>query len=132
MLKLGLQLLQQGRVIVPPGGHRLELGRDILQRARNVEDDPLPAEFAIRHSLPIASESLIAGAFGPDVGKPFRLHLITEQLLFVIRIAEVLHLQSLVLVERGEQQTKLFLKVIQIGDRAVGQVRRLEDEPLRT
>jgi hypothetical protein len=41
-----------------------------------------------------------------------------------------LHLQPLVLVERGEQETELILKIVQVGDLAVGEVGRFKDKPL--
>ncbi len=37
-------------------------------------------------------------------------------------------LQPLIFVERSQQQTKLFLKVIQVGNRVVGEVGRFKDE----
>jgi hypothetical protein len=41
-----------------------------------------------------------------------------------------LHLQALVLVEGREQETELVLEIVEVGDRAVRQVGRLEDETL--
>jgi polyhydroxyalkanoate synthesis regulator phasin len=34
-------------------------------------------------------------------------------------------------VERGEQETELILKIVKVGDLAVGEVRRFKDKPLR-
>jgi hypothetical protein len=40
-------------------------------------------------------------------------------------------LQPLMLVERREQETELILEVVEIGDRAVGEVGGFKDKPLR-
>ena len=57
--------------------------------------------------------------------------LIAEQFRLIVRIAEVLDLETLVFVERGQQETELLLEIVEIGDWAVGKVRCLKDEPLR-
>jgi len=40
-------------------------------------------------------------------------------------------LQSLVFVEGGEQETELILKIVEVGNLAVGEVGRFEDKALR-
>ena len=131
VVELGFELVEQRVVVVAPGGGGLERFRHVLQRARDVEDDALTAEFAFGHGLPVAREAFVAGAFGPDIGKFLRLLLVAQQFPLVIGIAEVLHLQPLVLVKRGEQETELILKIVEVGDLAVGEVGRFKDEPLR-
>ena len=49
----------------------------------------------------------------------------------VVGIAEVLHLQALMLVKRREQETELILEIVQVGDRAVREVGRFKNESLR-
>ena len=131
MVELGFKLVEQRVIVVAAGGGGLERLRHILQRARDVEDDALPAEFAFCHGLPVAREAFVAGALGPDVGKLLRLLLVAQQFPLVIGIAEVLHLQPLVLVKRGEQETELILKIVEVGNLAVGEVGRFKDKPLR-
>jgi hypothetical protein len=131
VVELGFKLVEQRVVVVAPGGGGLERFRHVFQRARDVEDDALTAEFAFGHGLPVAREAFVAGAFGPDIGKLLRLLLVAQQFPLVIGIAEVLHLQPLVLVKRGEQETELILKIVEVGDLAVGEVGRFKDKPLR-
>ena len=87
-------------------------------------------KFAFGHCLPVAREAFVAGALRPDVGKLLRLLLVAQQFPFVVGIAEVLHLQALVFVERRQQETELILEVVQVGDWAVREVRRFKDETL--
>ena len=42
-----------------------------------------------------------------------------------------MHLQPLMLVERREQETELILKIVEIGNLAVGEVGRFKDKALR-
>ena len=131
VVKLGFKLVEQRVIVVAPGGGGLERFRHILQRARDVENDTLTAEFAFGHGLPVARKAFVAAAYGPDIGKFLRLLLVAQQFPLVIGIAEVLHLQPLVLVQRGEQETELLLKIIEVGDLAVGEVGRLKDKAFR-
>jgi hypothetical protein len=39
-------------------------------------------------------------------------------------------LQPLILVKRGEEETELILKIIEVGNLAVGEVGRFKDKPL--
>ena len=48
----------------------------------------------------------------------------------IIRIAIVLDLQPLIFVERRQQQAKLLLKFVQVGNRTVGEVGRFKDKAL--
>jgi len=43
-----------------------------------------------------------------------------------------LHLKPLMFVERGQQQTELILKLVQVSDWAVRQVRSFKNESLDT
>src|SRR5581483_3682650 len=67
----------------------------------------------------------------PDVRETFCLLLVAQQLGFVIGVREVLDLQPLVFVEGRQQETKLFLKIVQIGNRAVRQIGSFENKSLR-
>ncbi len=49
---------------------------------------------------------------------------------FLIRVAEVLHLEALVFVEGSQQQAELVLELVQVRGRAVGQVGGVQAEPL--
>ena len=130
VVELGYKLVEQCVVIVAPGGVGLERFRHVLQRARDVKNHALPAEFAFGHGLPVTREAFVAGALGPDIGKLLRLLLVAQQFPLVIRIAEVLHLQPLILVKRGEQKTELILEIVEVGHLAVGEVGRFKDKPL--
>lgn len=78
VLKLGFELVKQRAVIISAGGNGLKRLRHVLQRARDVEHDALPTEFALGHGLPVARETFIAGALRPDVGKLLRLLLVAQ------------------------------------------------------
>jgi hypothetical protein len=65
---------------------------------------------------------LIHGLFGIVV--------VPQKFLPKIGVAEVLHLQPLIFAKRGEQQRQLILKVVEFRDLGIGQVGRLENEPL--
>ena len=54
--------------------------------------------------------------------------LIPEQLGLVVRIGKILNLQPLIFVQRSQQQAELFLKFVQVGNRAVGQVGGFKDK----
>ena len=128
--ELDFQLVKQRQVILAQGGVAGEcLGR-VFQRARHIENHALPPEFAFNHCLPVTREPFIARTLRPDILKPFGLLLKPEQFGFVIGIGKVLDLQPLAFVQRSQQQAKLFLKFVQVGNRAVGQVGRFKDKAL--
>ena len=54
--------------------------------------------------------------------------MIAEQFVSIIRVAEELNLQALIVVEGSQQHRDLLLKFIQFRNLRVGQVRRLKDE----
>ena len=128
--EFGLQLVEQRQIIPAQGGVAGECLRNIIQRAGHIKNHPLPPEFALGHGLPVAREPFVARPLRPDIFKPFRLGLIPEQFAFVVRVRKILNLQPLILVERSQQQAKLFLKVVQVGNRAVGEVGRFKDKAL--
>ena len=128
--ELHFQLVEQGQVILAQGGVAGECPGRVFQRARHIKDHALPPELALNHRLPVTREPFIARTLRPDIFKPFGLLLIPEQFGFVIRVGKVLNLQPLIFVERSQQQTKLFLKFVQVGDGTVGEVGRFKDKAL--
>src|SRR6266545_1336668 len=131
VLEFAHKLIEQRGVVIAASRFGLEGRRHVFQRARDVKNYALPPELSFRHRLPVPREPLVAGAFRPDVGKALRLLLVTQQFRFEIGIAKILHLETLVLVEGGQQETELILKCVQIRYRAVQEVGRLEDKSLR-
>jgi hypothetical protein len=126
--ELHFQLVEQRQIILAQGGVAGERLGNIFQRARHIKNHALPPELAFGHRLPVTREPFVARTLRPDVFKPFGLLLIAEQFAFVVRVGEVLDLQPLVFVQRSQQQAELFLKFVQVGNRAVGQVGGFKDK----
>ena len=126
--ELDFQLVEQRQVILAQGGVGGERLGNIFQRARHIKDHALPPQFAFGHGLPVTREPFVARTLRPDIFKPLRLLLKPQQLGLVIGIGKVLDLQPLIFVERRQQQAKLLLKIVQVGDGAVGEVGRFKDE----
>src|SRR5205823_1330503 len=97
----------------------------------DVDDDTLAPEPPVDHCLVVSAKPLVPCPFSPRIAHLLRLLLIAEQFRLIVRIAEVLDLETLVFVERGQQETELLLEIVEIGYWAVGKVRCLKDEPLR-
>ena len=66
--------------------------RRVVYLARDVEDETLAAEIAVRHRLPVAHEPLVSAAFRPDVLHLLGFLLVTQQRRAIVRVAVELHL----------------------------------------
>jgi hypothetical protein len=64
-----------------------------------IKNHPLPPQFPLGHGLPVAGKPFVPRSFRPDVREPLRLLLVAQEFPLVVRIAEVLHLKALILVE---------------------------------
>ena len=129
MLKFAPQLVKYGQVILAGARHRPKATWACSPRAAKCKRvHTLPPQLAFNHRLPVTHEPLVARTLRPDVFKAFGLRLKPEQLGLVVGIGKVLDLQPLIFVKRCEQQAKLFLKFIQVGDGTVGKVGRFKDK----
>ena len=131
MIVFGLKLLQERPVVLAQRFVSSKGLGNVVEHPRDVKDHSLAAQRSVHHRLPIAGEALVAHPLGPDVRHPLCLLLVTDEFLLVVGIAEVLHLQTLVFVKRGQQETELVLKIVEVGRLTVGQVWCLEDEAFR-
>ena len=130
MAELHFLLVEELQIILAQGGVAAEGRGHIVQQPRNINDDALPPELALDHRLPVTREPLVARPFRPDIVEPPGLGLKPEQFRFVVRVGEVLNLQPLVFVQRSQKPAEFILKIVQVGDGAVGEVGRFKDKTL--
>ena len=95
------------------------------------EGEAFPPQFARLHPLPVAHETLIAGAAHQRIVHTLSGGMVAQQLRPVVRVARPLQLQATAGCDERQQSAHLVLKDVEAGDARTAQIRGLQPESFR-